>query len=72
MIVNVTPSPISKSETLCSLTFASRCRSVQLGMARRIGSGAAATPRTLGSARAPGVPRPPALEAFGSDGTMEV
>jgi hypothetical protein len=35
MFVNISPAVYNVSETLCSLNFASRCRSVELGQARR-------------------------------------
>ncbi|CAM9888775.1 unnamed protein product, partial [Phaeothamnion confervicola] len=36
MFVNISPSPYSQNESVCSLNFAKRCRAVQLGQARRI------------------------------------
>lgn len=35
MFVNVSPAAYNAGETLCSLNFASRCRAVELGVARR-------------------------------------
>lgn len=35
MFVNISPAVYNLSETLCSLNFASRCRSVELGQAKR-------------------------------------
>eukprot|EP00636_Phaeomonas_parva_P018397 CAMPEP_0118853442 /NCGR_PEP_ID=MMETSP1163-20130328/2029_1 /TAXON_ID=124430 /ORGANISM="Phaeomonas parva, Strain CCMP2877" /LENGTH=149 /DNA_ID=CAMNT_0006785993 /DNA_START=69 /DNA_END=518 /DNA_ORIENTATION=+ len=37
MFVNINPAFNSAGESTCSLNFASRCRSVQLGPARRVG-----------------------------------
>jgi kinesin family protein C2/C3 len=48
MFVNVTPSPASKSETLCSLNFAARCRAVQLGTARRVSAASGGASRAGG------------------------
>ncbi|CAM9110909.1 unnamed protein product [Discosporangium mesarthrocarpum] len=36
MFVNINPNPHSQSESICSLNFAKRCHSVQLGAARRL------------------------------------
>ncbi|CAM9184037.1 unnamed protein product [Scytosiphon promiscuus] len=38
MFVNINPAPQSQGESSCSLNFAKRCRSVQLGTSRRLGS----------------------------------
>ncbi|CAM9779321.1 unnamed protein product [Ascophyllum nodosum] len=38
MFVNINPAPESQGESLCSLNFAKRCRSVQLGASRRMGT----------------------------------
>jgi len=35
MVVNISPAIFSEGETVCSLNFASRCRNVELGKARR-------------------------------------
>ena len=35
MFVNISPAVYNVSETVCSLTFATRCRNVELGQARR-------------------------------------
>ena len=37
MFVNINPAPQSQGESSCSLNFAKRCRSVQLGASRRLG-----------------------------------
>ncbi|CAM9220071.1 unnamed protein product [Ectocarpus sp. 6 AP-2014] len=37
MFVNINPAPQSQGESSCSLNFAKRCRSVQLGTSRRLG-----------------------------------
>ncbi len=42
MFVNVSPAAYNCGETVCSLTFASRCRNVQLGAAKKGGEGGAA------------------------------
>ena len=54
MFVNVTPSPLSKSETLCSLNFAARCRAVRLGASRRITSSASSGSLASGASRSGG------------------
>lgn len=41
MFVNINPAPASAQESVCSLNFASRCRSVQLGQAKKAGGGPA-------------------------------
>ncbi|CAM9700612.1 unnamed protein product [Pylaiella littoralis] len=38
MFVNINPAPQSQGESSCSLNFAKRCRSVQLGTSRRLGA----------------------------------
>ena len=35
MFVNISPAVFNMGETICSLNFASRCRSVELGQAKR-------------------------------------
>ena len=35
MFVNISPAIYNLSETLCSLTFATRCRNVELGQAKK-------------------------------------
>lgn len=35
MFVNISPAAYNLGETLCSLNFASRCRSVELGQAKK-------------------------------------
>ena len=35
MFVNISPAVYNLNETLCSLTFASRCRNVELGQAKK-------------------------------------
>lgn len=38
MFVNINPAPASAQESVCSLNFAARCRSVQLGQAKKAGA----------------------------------
>jgi kinesin family protein C2/C3 len=45
MFVNVSPAVYNLGETLCSLNFATRCRNVELGQAKRqIAAGSVSTP----------------------------
>ena len=36
MFVNISPANYNIGETLCSLNFATRCRNIELGMARKV------------------------------------
>jgi len=49
MFVNINPAPPSAQESICSLNFASRYRSVQLGQAKKSGGGGGKTPTTARS-----------------------
>ena len=60
MFVNCSPAMYNCSETLCSLQFAKRCRSVELGAAKK-NSDSAEVLRLRKMVRALQVPAPPSL-----------